>query len=69
MNVTERVSFNSEPLFADFRKFVLQNFDITVPPRDDHQKVITFVLRKRSEHRHIHNIEDVQAQLGHLSIN
>lgn len=63
--VNENINFYNEPLFDDFKKTILNNFDIEYKKND--KKNITFILRKGT--REITNIDYVQDNLQSYNIN
>jgi len=63
--VNENLNFRDEPLFDDFKKYILGNFNITYEIND--KKIITFILRKGT--RQITNIDYVKDALSSYHIN
>ncbi len=63
--VNEGINFYNEPLFDDFKKSILNNFDIEY--KKDKTKNITFILRNGT--REITNIDNVKEQLLSYNIN
>lgn len=64
-HVNESINFRSEPLFNDFKKHILNNFNIVY--KTNNSKSITFILRKGT--REITNIDEVKDQLRPYCIN
>jgi len=64
-HVNESINFRSEPLFNDFKKHILNNFNIGY--KTNNSKSITFILRKGT--REITNIDEVKYQLRPYCIN
>ena len=60
---SENINFKNEPLFKDFKIYILNQFGITYTPN----KLITFILRRGT--REITNIDFVKQQLGNYNIN
>ncbi len=63
--VNESINFHNEPLFDDFKKTILNNFNIEY--NNNNTKQITFILRNDS--RKITNIDYVKDKLKPYSIN
>lgn len=64
-HVNENINFHNEPLFDDFKKTILNNFDIEY--RKNSTKNITFILRNGT--REITNIDYVKDNLQSYNIN
>ena len=64
-HVNESINFHNEPLFDDFKKTILNNFDIEY--RKNSTKHITFILRNGT--REITNIDYVKDNLQSYNIN
>ena len=64
-HVNESINFHNEPLFDDFKKTILNNFDIEY--RKNSTKNITFILRNGT--REITNIDYVKDNLQSYNIN
>ena len=64
-HVNESINFHNEPLFDDFKKTILNNFDIEY--RKNSTKNITFILRNGT--REITNIDFVKDKLQSYNIN
>lgn len=64
-HVNESINFYNEPSFNDFKKTILDNFDIEY--KKTNSKNITFILRKGS--REITNIDYVKDNLQSYNIN
>ena len=64
-HVNEKINFINEPLFNDFKKDILNNFNIEYQKKNS--KNITFILRKGT--REITNIDDVKNKLQSHTIN
>jgi len=64
-HVNERINFHNEPLFDDFKKSILNNFDIKY--KINSIKKITFILRNGT--REITNIHYVKNNLQSYNIN
>ena len=64
-HVNESINFYNEPSFNDFKKTILDNFDIEY--KKTNSKNITFILRKGS--REITNIDFVKDKLQSFNIN
>lgn len=64
-HVNESINFHNEPLFDDFKKTILNNFDIEY--RKNNTKNITFILRNGT--REITNIDYVKDNLQSHNIN
>ena len=64
-HVNENINFINEPLFNDFKKDILNNFNIKYQKKKS--KNITFILRKGT--REITNIDEVKHKLQSYTIN
>lgn len=66
--VTDNINFNNEPLFQDFKKYIINNFRLTYSNNYiNNKKNITFILRRGT--REITNINFVKEELKQYNIN